>query len=231
MTVNRIRILIIEDEQPIRRFLRASLGSEYDLAEAETGKEGLQEVTSRPPDLIVLDLGLPDMDGLEIIKQVRQWSTVPIIVLSARGHEKDKVTALDFGADDYLTKPFGVGELLARMRVALRHGARTGNEPQDAVFKVGDLKVDMLARRVFLADNELRLTPIEYKLLTILVRHAGKVLTHSFLLKEVWGPGYAQDVQYLRVFMAGLRRKIEANPAQPRYILTEQGVGYRLLEG
>jgi two-component system KDP operon response regulator KdpE len=231
MTANIIRILIIEDEQPIRRFLRASLGSEYDLAETGTGKEGLQEVTSRPPDLILLDLGLPDMDGLEIIKQVRQWSTVPIIVLSARGQEKDKVTALDFGADDYLTKPFGVGELLARMRVALRHAARTGNEPQDTVFKVGDLKVDLSARRVFLANNELHLTPIEYKLLTILVQHAGKVLTHTFLLKEVWGPGYAHDVQYLRVFMAGLRRKIEANPAQPRYILTEQGVGYRLEAG
>lgn len=233
MTGNCARILIVEDEQAIRRFLRASLNSEgYDLIEAEDGKAGLKFATNQPPDLIILDLGLPDMDGLEIIRQVRQWSTVPIVVLSARGQEKDKVAALDAGADDYLTKPFGVGELLARMRVALRRASHIvdGIQAQGASFETGDLKVDLASRQVFIAGKEIHLTPIEYKLLTTLIRHVGKVLTHSFLLKDVWGPGYSQDVQYLRVFMAGLRRKIEANPAQPKYLTTEQGVGYRLVE-
>ena len=233
MAGNSARILIIEDEQAIRRFLRASLNSEgYDLTEAEDGKAGLKFVTSQPPDLIILDLGLPDMDGLEIIRQVREWSTVPIIVLSARGQEKDKVAALDAGADDYLTKPFGVRELLARMRVTLRRATRIGDNAQteETFFESGDLKVDLAARQVLAAGREIHLTPIEYKLLITLIRHAGKVLTHSFLLKEVWGPGYSQDVQYLRVFMAGLRRKIEADPAQPKYLTTEQGVGYRLVD-
>jgi two-component system, OmpR family, KDP operon response regulator KdpE len=224
-------ILIIEDEPQIRRFLRAALTEAgYRSLEAETGKMGLTFATTQPPDAIILDLGLPDMDGLDVARQVRQWSNVPIIILSARGQEKDKVAALDVGADDYLTKPFGMGELQARIRVALRHAARTSGDDAGAVFAVGELKVDLATRRVFMADKEVHLTPIEYRLLTTLVKHAGKVLTHSFLLKEVWGPPNAQETHYLRVFMANLRHKLEANPSRPRYLLTEQGVGYRLVE-
>jgi two-component system KDP operon response regulator KdpE len=173
-------------------------------------------------------LGLPDIDGLEVARQLRDWSAVPIVVLSARGQEHDKVAALDAGADDYLTKPFGVNELLARLRVALRHTAATGQKDGESTFQVGALKVDLVARRVFVGDAEAHLTPIEYRLLTTLIRHAGKVLTHGFLLKEVWGPPHVQETHYLRVFMANLRHKLEADPARPRYLLTEQGVGYRL---
>lgn len=222
-------ILVIEDEPQIRRFLRASLTEYgYRITEAESGKAGLTQAATQPPDLVILDLGLPDMDGLEVARQLRDWSSVPIIVLSARGQENDKVAALDLGADDYLTKPFGVGELLARIRVALRHAAKTGQQDRDAVFSVGKLKVDLAARRVFVGDSEVHLTPIEYRLLTTLVRHAGKVLTHTFLLKEVWGPPHVHETHYLRVFMANLRHKLESNPTRPRYLLTEQGVGYRL---
>ena len=223
-------ILVIEDDPPIRRFLRASLSShEFEVEEAATGREALMLATQRPPDLVILDLGLPDMDGLEIIRRLREWTTVPIVIVSARGQEKDKVAALDAGADDYLTKPFGVGELLARIRVAMRHSSRVGQQ-ETAEFAVDELKVDLAARRVFVGGNEIHLTPIEYRLLIALVRHAGKVLTHRFLLKEVWGPPYVDQTHYLRIFMANLRRKIEADPARPRYLLTEQGVGYRLAD-
>lgn len=223
-------ILVIEDEAPIRKFLRVSLtGEGYVLSEAETGQEGLKLAARCPPDLVLLDLGLPDRDGLEVIRQLREWSSVPIVVLSARGQESDKVAALDIGADDYLTKPFGVGELLARMRVAMRHAARIADKsrPEDVRYVVGDLEVDLAARRVRMADRPVHLTKLEYRLLTTFVRHAGIVLTHRLLLKEVWGPQAVGDTHYLRVYVASLRRKIEPNPARPRYLLTEQGVGYR----
>jgi two-component system KDP operon response regulator KdpE len=225
-------ILLIEDEAPIRKFVRVALESEgYRVSEAETGRKALAIAAEQPPELAILDLGLPDMDGLELLGRFREWSSSPVIVLSARGQEKDKVAALDAGADDYLTKPFGAGELLARIRVALRHAARLGpGAKTEAKFTVGELSVDLAARRVFRGETEVRLTPIEYRLLTVLVQHAGKVLTHRFLLKEVWGPGHAEEVHYLRVFMAGLRRKLEVEPSQPRYLLTEQGVGYRLAD-
>jgi two-component system KDP operon response regulator KdpE len=221
-------LLIIDDEPPVRRFLRATLAEQgFRLAEAETGEQGLRLAAQQPPDLILLDLGLPDLDGLEVLKRLREWCPAPVIVLSARGQEKDKVAALDGGADDYLTKPFGLAELLARIRVALRHASPAATEP---VFEWDELKVDLAARRVFVRGAEVHLTPIEYRLLTTLVRHAGKVVTHRALLKEVWGPGHAEEVHYLRVYMAGLRRKLESDPARPRYLLTEQGVGYRLAE-
>lgn len=222
-------ILLIEDELPIRRFLRTSLiGDGYRLVEAEIGGQGLRLATQQPPDLVILDLGLPDMDGQEVLKQLREWLQAPVIILSVRDQEQQKIAALDNGADDYLTKPFSTGELLARIRVALRHSAHVAGEPDSSTFATGDLKVDLAARRVFVKDEEIHLTPIEYKLLTTMIRHAGKVLTHRFLLKEVWGPHHQQENHYLRVFMASLRRKIEADSAQPRYLLTEPGVGYRL---
>ncbi len=231
MTAAEPLILLIEDEAPIRRFLRASLGAEgYRLVEAETGEQGLRLAAQQPPDLVIHDLGLPDVEGQDVLCRLREWLTSPILVLSARGQEQQKVLALDHGADDYLTKPFGVGELLARMRVALRHAARPGDSPDESTFSVGDLRVDQAARRVFVGGTEVHLTPIEYRLLTTLVRHAGRVLTHRVLLKEVWGPHHVQDVHYLRVFMAGLRRKLEADSTRPRYLLTEQGVGYRLAD-
>lgn len=227
------RILVIEDDRPIRRFLEAALSDAgYEVVEAETGRLGLTHMLARIPDLVILDLGLPDMDGMEIVNQVREWSQVPIIILSARGREDDKVQALNAGVDDYLTKPFGVPELLARIRVALRHAAalREGGAQEVARFQVGELAVDLTARRVFVGESEVHLTPLEYRLLTTLVKNAGKVLTHRYLLEEVWGPGYAGQTHYPRMLMASLRRKIEADPAEPRYLLTEQGVGYRLLE-
>lgn len=228
MTSEGPLILIIEDEAPIRRFLRASLAEQgYRFNEAETAAEGLRLTASAPPDLIILDLGLPDQNGIEVLKQIRDWSEVPIIIVSARGQERDKVLALDSGANDYLTKPFAVGELLARIRVALRLAARA-SKPQDSVFTAGDLKVDLAARRVMVMGQEIHLTPTEYRLLTTLIRDAGKVLTQSYLLKEVWGPGHAQESHYLRVAMAKLRAKIEADPARPRTLLTEVGIGYRL---
>ena len=221
-------VVLIEDEPQIRRFLRAALGAQgYRLVESTTGEDGLAQAAPRQPDLVIVDLGLPDLDGVEVIRKLREWATMPIIVLSARGQERDKITALDAGADDYVSKPFSVGELLARMRVALRHSASV-REPDEPTFTVGDLKVDLAQRKVFVSGKEVHLTPIEYKLLTMLVRYAGKVLTHRQLLKEVWGPAYADQAHYLRVYMAQLRRKLEADPARPRYLLTEPGVGYRL---
>jgi two-component system KDP operon response regulator KdpE len=222
-------ILIIEDEAPIRRFLRAALpGSGYRLAEATTGHDGLALAVSERPDLIILDLGLPDMDGLEVTRRLREWTQTPIVVLSARGLERDKIAALDAGADDYLTKPFGVGELLARLRVAQRHAAQSASEAGDVVFEEGDLRVDLARRQVTLAGAEVHLTPIEYKLLSVLVQQAGKVVTHGQLLRAVWGPGYAEETAYLRVYVGQLRHKLEATPARPRYLITEPGVGYRL---
>ncbi len=223
------KILVVEDEQEIRRFLRASLVHHgYRLIESETGQSGLMQAASQQPDLVILDLGLPDIDGMEVIRQLRAWSQMPIIVLSARGREAEKVSALDAGADDYLTKPFGVGELLARMRVALRHAAHGDGDPGEPTFVLDSLRVDFACRQVFVADQEIHLTPIEYRLLTTLVKHAGKVITHRQLLKEVWGPDSVFETHYLRVYMAQLRRKIEADPARPRFLLTEPGIGYRL---
>ena len=223
-------IVLIEDEAQIRRFLRATLtGQGYRLFEATTGADGLVEVASRQPDVVIVDLGLPDIDGLEVIRRLREWSAVPVIVLSARGQERDKVTALDAGADDYVSKPFSAGELLARIRVALRHTAGASHEGGDAAFEVGELQVDQLRRHVTMRGAEVKLTPIEYKLLTTLVRHAGKVVTHQQLLREVWGPGHDAQSHYVRVYMAHLRHKLEGEPARPRYLLTEPGVGYRLV--
>lgn len=220
------RVLVIDDEPQIRRFLRASLsGHEFQVAEALNGYEGLSHITAAKPDLIILDLGLPDMDGVEVIRRVREWSSVPIIVLSVREREQDKITALDAGADDYLTKPFGVGELLARLRVALRHTLPGEEEP---IFQTGELTVDLARRRVLVHSNEIKLTPTEYTILKYLVAHAGKVVTHQQLLREVWGPAYVSEPHYVRVYVGQLRHKLEANPARPRYILTEPGVGYRL---
>lgn len=221
-------ILLIEDEAPIRRFLRNSLASEdYRLVEAETGQQGLRAAVQQPPDLVILDLGLPDIDGQDVLRQLREWLKAPIIILSARDQEKQKVTALDNGADDYLTKPFNTAELMARLRVALRHASKS-DQTESATFSAGDVKIDLGERRVFVRGEEVHLTPLEFKLLATLVKHAGKVLTHRFLLNEVWGPLHSQETHYLRVFMASLRRKLEADPAEPRLLLTDQGVGYRL---
>jgi two-component system KDP operon response regulator KdpE len=213
----------------MRRFLRTALdANDYRLVEAETAKEGLAQAAARNPDVILLDLGLPDRDGLEVARELRGWSATPIIVLSARGREQDKVAALDLGADDYLTKPFGVEELLARIRVALRHAALPPGAGPGPVFEAGDLRVDLAARRVSRAGQEVHLTPTEYKLLTTLLRYAGKVLTHRQLLKDVWGSNYVNQSHYVRVYMGQLRQKIEADPARPRLLLTEPGGGYRL---
>lgn len=222
-------IVIIEDEAEILRFLRTTLPAHgFRIYEAITGQKGLIEVKMRNPDLILLDLGLPDMDGTDVIRQVREWTSTPIIVLSAREQEQQKVAALDLGADDYVTKPFGINELLARMRTALRHAARPDALEAESCFTFGDVRVELNRRLVFLADKEVHLTAIEYKLLTTLVRHAGKVVTHRQLLKEVWGPLHVEEGHYLRVYMRQLRNKLEANPANPKYLVTELGVGYRL---
>lgn len=226
---NSATIIVIEDEAQIRRFLRTTLHSEgYKVIEAETGKQGLAEAATRKPDLMIIDLGLPDMDGVEAVRELRAWCSVPIIILSARAQESDKISALDAGADDYLVKPFGVGELLARIRVALRHGSSTANGEEEGVFLVDELKVDMAHRKVTVGGTDVHLTPIEYRLLTVLVKHAGKVLTHRLLLKEVWGPSYVERAHYLRIYMGTLRHKLEKDPARPRFLLTEVGVGYRL---
>jgi two-component system KDP operon response regulator KdpE len=232
------RILLIEDEAPIRRFLAATLAAHgYRCAEAATAGDGLVQAGAQPPDVILLDLGLPDGDGIELTRRIRGWSAVPIVVLSARGQEADKVNALDAGADDYLTKPFGVPELLARIRVALRHAARGGDECA-SVHAFGDgtdgFRVDLARRLVWrraaAGETEVRLTPTEFRLLAALVKHNGRVLTHAQLLREVWGQPHEHDVAYLRVYMGQLRHKLETDPAQPRCLLTEPGVGYRLVE-
>jgi two-component system KDP operon response regulator KdpE len=222
-------VLLIEDEPQMRRFLRAALENEaYRLVEATTAREGLAQAAGQNPDLILLDLGLPDGDGIDLTRRLREWARMPIVVISARGQERDKVAALDAGADDYLTKPFGVGELLARMRVALRHAARAAGQPDEPVFTTGELRVDLEHRRVFAREREVHLTPTEYKLLVVLVRHAGKVLTHRQLLNQVWGANTVTQTPVLRVHMADLRHKLERDPAQPQHLLTEPGVGYRL---
>jgi len=226
---NSATIIVIEDEAQIRRFLRTTLAAEgYRVIEAETGKQGLAEAATRKPDLIILDLGLPDMDGVEVMKALRAWSSVPVIILSARSQESDKISALDAGADDYLVKPFGVGELLARIRVSLRHVSSFAQGEEEGIFTVDELKVDMVHRKVTVSGIEVHLTQIEYRLLTVLVKHAGKVLTHQMLLKEVWGPNYVERAHYLRIYMGNLRHKLEKDSARPRFLLTEVGVGYRL---
>ena len=221
-------VIIVEDEKQIRRFVRAALETEgFHVFEAETVRQGLVEAGTRKPDLVILDLGLPDRDGIEFIRDLRSWSELPIIVLSARTNEADKIAALDAGADDYLTKPFGVGELLARVRVALRRREKTGEAGATEV-EFGSVRIDLLNRNVKRDGQTIHLTPIEYRLLTLLVRNAGKVLTHRQILREVWGPSHVESNHYLRIYMGQLRHKLEENPAQPRWLQTESGVGYRL---
>jgi len=229
VTSGATTLVVIEDDPQIRRFLRTGLSAEpFRIFEAETGESGLVEAATRKPDLVILDLGLPDVDGVDVVSRLREWYTRPIIILSARSNEQDKIKALDAGADDYLTKPFGIGELMARIRVALRRTAREG-ATAETVFAFGDVKVDLGARRVFRGETEVHLTPNEYRLLTTLIRHAGKVCTHRQLLAEVWGPAHVEHGHYLRIYMAQLRQKLEADSTNPRYLRTEVGVGYRLL--
>jgi two-component system KDP operon response regulator KdpE len=224
-------VLIVEDEPQMRRFLRASLGAEgYRVREAWTVADGLREAAVEHPDAILLDLGLPDGDGLTLVRRVREWSSVPVIVVSARGREEEKVAALDAGADDYLAKPFGTKELLARLRVALRH-ARAGAAPGSPILEAGPLRMDLERREASVDGRAVRLTPIEWRLLAFLATHAGKVLTHAQILREVWGPNAATQAHYVRVYMAELRKKLEADPSRPRLLLTEPGVGYRLADG
>jgi two-component system, OmpR family, KDP operon response regulator KdpE len=221
-------VLVVDDEVQIRRLLRVCLEANgYRVSEAATGQEGITAAAQRPPDLILLDLGLPDMDGVTVLKRLREWSHAPVVVLTVRDREEDKIAALDNGADDYVTKPFGTGELLARLRAALRHAKPAG---QLSVFRTGNLEVDLAARVVKLAGKDVRLTATEYSLLRLLVQHAGKVLTQRQILKEVWGPNYVEQSHYLRVYIAHLREKLEAEPSKPKLILTEPGVGYRLVE-
>ena len=221
------RILVIDDENEIRRMLQVALSAHgYTLGEAPSGKEGLNQVLIFHPDLVILDLGLPDIDGLEVLRRLREWSQVPVIVLTVRDREGDKVSALDGGADDYITKPFSMGELLARIRVAMRHVAKSEDEP---VLVFGDLTLDFARRVVLLKQQEIKLTPTEYEILKYLALHAGRVVTHSQLLRAVWGPNYQEHTQYLRVYVGQLRRKIEADQARPRFITTEPGVGYRFI--
>jgi two-component system, OmpR family, KDP operon response regulator KdpE len=227
--MNKPRVLMVEDDAVIRRFVRSALEEEgCEVFEADTVARGLIEAGTRQPSLLVLDLGLPDGDGRELIGEVRTWSQLPIIVLSARTNEEEKVAALDAGADDYLVKPFGVPELLARVRAQLRRAARVGLEA-DPVFRFGEVEVDLAQRLVSRAGQAVHLTPIEYRLLTALIRSHGRVLTHRQLLLDAWGPGYAERSHYLRIYMKQLRDKLEQDPSQPRHLLTETGVGYRLM--
>ncbi|MEQ1620092.1 MAG: response regulator [Methylococcales bacterium] len=222
-------VIVIEDDPPIRRFLRTSLSTQgFTVFEADSGKQGIIEAGIRKPDLVILDLGLPDMDGVDVIKAIRRWSKLPIIILSARSSEQQKIDALDAGADDYLTKPFGFGELLARIRVALRHSINPQELSQTGEFATANLKVNLHNRVVSIDDQEIHLTPIQYRLLTVLIKNAGRVLTQQQILKEVWGPSYQENAHYLRIYMSQLRQKLEADPAQPKFLLTESGVGYRL---
>lgn len=231
MSASRTMLLLVEDDPQIQRFLATALGAHgYDLLIAGTGNEGLQLAATRQPDILIVDLGLPDMSGLDVIQRAREWYEQPIIVLSARDKETDKVAALDLGADDYLTKPFGIGELLARLRVAERHRSGRSAAPDGARIQIGNVAIDLAAHRVQRDGADIHLTPIEYQLLTTLARHRGKVMTHRQLLREVWGAAHIESPQYLRIYMRALRRKIEAEPARPRLLLTEVGVGYRLAD-
>jgi two-component system KDP operon response regulator KdpE len=219
--------LVIDDELQIRRLLRVSLeGTGYRVLEAATGQQGLSEAAQHPPDVVVLDLGLPDLDGVTVLKRLREWSHVPVIILSVRDREEDKIAALDHGADDYVTKPFSTGEFLARLRVAQRHASTTGDQ---TVFRTGQLEVDLAARVVKFNGKEIKLTATEYSLLRLFVQHSGKVLTHRQILKEVWGPNYTEQTHYLRVYIAHLREKLETEPSKPQLIVTEPGVGYRFI--
>lgn len=224
--MSKMRVLVADDELSIRRFLRASLSAHsYEVIEAETGEQALTAVVKERPDLVLLDVGLPDIQGTEVTRRLREWSSIPIIILSVRGHELDKIAALDAGADDYLTKPFGVGELLARMRAAVRRSVQPSTA---SAVTVGELSVDFARRLVTVGGNPVQLTPTEYELLRVLVVNAGKVITHQQLLRTVWGAGAEQDMHMLRVNISNLRRKVEPDPARARYIVTEPGVGYRL---
>lgn len=229
------RVLVIEDDKSIRNFFRTVLeANNYDVLIATTGAEGYSMVTSQCPDVVILDLGLPDMDGMTILKNVRQWSSMPVLVVSARTHEKDKVAALDAGADDYITKPFGTSELLARVRTAIRHARATvltAEGMQTGQFRAGDLLIDYDKHRVYVGDRDVNLTQNEYKIVSLLGKYTGKVLTYDFIIKEIWGPNMQNDNRILRVNMANIRRKMENNPAQPQYIFTEVGVGYRIVDG
>lgn len=223
------RILVIDDEPQIRRLLKVSLAAHgYEVEECKTGQEGINRAAIVKPDLVLLDLGLPDIDGKAVVVNIRQWSKVPIIILTARDQESEKIEALDAGADDYVTKPFSMGELLARLRVALRHAVTAENAP---ILTCGDLVIDLVGRHVMKGGKEVKLTPTEYELLKVLAQNMGKVLTHKYLLKAVWGNAYNEDTHYIRVYIGQLRRKVEGNPAQPQYIITESGVGYRLMTG
>ena len=229
MSDSKPLILVVEDEPQMRKFVRIALEShDYRVVEAATGEEAMRQASAYTPDAVLLDLGLPDMDGLEVTRRLREWSAVPIVIISARGQEDSKVRALDGGADDYITKPFGAAELMARLRVALRHAAQSKDAPT-ALVRIGeDVEVDLVKRVVRVRGAEVHLTPIEYKLLTTLAKHAGMVMTHRQLLEQVWGPGHAHQMQYLRVYMTQLRHKLEQQPARPRYLVTEPGIGYRL---
>lgn len=225
-------VLIVEDEEAICNFISAVLiSNNYNVLRTGKGKEAIAMTSSHVPDVMLLDLGLPDIDGVEVLKSIRQWSKVPVVVVSARGHEREKVEALDLGADDYITKPFGTSELLARIRAAIRHSpkAMDGNTPGYEKIKIGELEIDYNKRIVSLSGEKIHLTPIEYKIIVLFSKNAGKVLTHDFIIREVWGP-YTNESQTLRVNMANIRRKIELNPGEPKYILTEMGVGYRMVE-
>jgi two-component system, OmpR family, KDP operon response regulator KdpE len=230
MTSTLPLVLLVEDDPAIRRFLRAVLPAKgYRLLEAITVAEALDKAARERPDLVVLDLGLPDRDGLDMLRELREWSAVPVVVLSARQQERDKVSALDLGADDYVSKPFGTEELVARLRVALRHAERVRAGQDEPVFEAGDLRVDLAGRTVSVSGREVHLTPLEWKVLALLVKHSGKVVTHRQILREVWGPDYGDEAHYLRVYVAQLRRKVEVEPARPRHLRTEPGVGYRLV--
>lgn len=227
---NRLLFLIVEDDETICSFISAILTSNgYDIIKAAKGREAVAMTASHCPDLILLDLGLPDIDGMEVLKTIRQWTGIPVVVVSARGHEREKVEALDSGADDYVTKPFGTAELLARIRATLRRSQKNLGYPDPGQVSVGDLEINYEKRLVKLAGKEIHLTPIEYRLIVLLSKYAGKVLTHDFIIKEIWGP-YTNEIQALRVNMANIRRKLEENPAEPKYIVTEVGIGYRMVE-
>jgi two-component system KDP operon response regulator KdpE len=234
---NKVLILLVDDEDGICNFITAVLASNgFNVIRASKGREAVSMAASHSPDLIILDLGLPDMDGLEVLKQIRQWTELPVVVVSSRGHEREKVEALDLGADDYVTKPFGTAELLARIRTALRHSQKglDAAATESGKTTTGDLEIDYGKRLVTIAGNEIHLTPVEYKIIVLLSRHIGKVLTYDFIIKDIWGPftndTYSSEIQALRVNMANIRRKLEENPAEPRYIVTEVGVGYRMVD-